>query len=105
MDRWLSEPSARLRGYRDDFFLKLMAAVQAGDPKTLDGVLRRQPAPGLRRVKVSLHVAQVLPKSCMRLAELTTPCHRAAGVLNGHRTAVPSGRVPLCLALSATSPQ
>ena len=42
LDRWLSEPSPRLRGYRDDFFLKLMAAVQAGDPQTLDGVLRRQ---------------------------------------------------------------
>jgi DNA-binding PadR family transcriptional regulator len=42
LDRWLSEPSARLRGYRDDFFLKLMAAVQAADPETLDGVLRRQ---------------------------------------------------------------
>jgi DNA-binding PadR family transcriptional regulator len=42
LDRWLSEPSTRLRGYRDDFFLKLMAAVQAGDPAVLEGVLRRQ---------------------------------------------------------------
>jgi hypothetical protein len=33
LHRWLSEPSPRLRGYRDDFFLKLMAAVQAGDRK------------------------------------------------------------------------
>jgi DNA-binding PadR family transcriptional regulator len=44
LDRWLSEPSARLRGYRDDFFLKLMAAAQAGDAQTLEGVLRRQRA-------------------------------------------------------------
>jgi DNA-binding PadR family transcriptional regulator len=44
LDRWLNEPSARLRGYRDDFFLKLMAAAQSGDPETLDGVLRRQRA-------------------------------------------------------------
>jgi DNA-binding PadR family transcriptional regulator len=44
LDRWLTEPSARLRGYRDDFFLKLMAAVQVGDPETLGGVLRRQRA-------------------------------------------------------------
>ena len=50
LDRWLSEPSARLRGYRDDFFLKLMAAVQAGDPETLDGVLRRQRAHLLREL-------------------------------------------------------
>ncbi|HEU5391227.1 MAG TPA: PadR family transcriptional regulator [Streptosporangiaceae bacterium] len=50
LDRWLSEPSARLRGYRDDFFLKLMAAVQLGDPETLDGVLRRQRAHLLREL-------------------------------------------------------
>ena len=50
LDRWLSEPSARLRGYRDDFFLKLMAAVQTGDQETLDGVLRRQRAHLLREL-------------------------------------------------------
>ncbi len=50
LDRWLNEPSPRLRGYRDDFFLKLMAAVQAGDPATLDGVLRRQRAYLLREL-------------------------------------------------------
>ncbi len=51
LDRWLAEPSARLRGYRDDFFLKLMAAVQAGDPATLEGVLRRQRAHLLRELR------------------------------------------------------
>jgi DNA-binding PadR family transcriptional regulator len=50
LDRWLSEPSPRLRGYRDDFFLKLMAAVQAGDPESLDSVLRRQRAHLLREL-------------------------------------------------------
>jgi DNA-binding PadR family transcriptional regulator len=44
LDQWLSEPSLRVRGYRDDFFLKLMAAVHAGDQAVLDGVLRRQRA-------------------------------------------------------------
>jgi DNA-binding PadR family transcriptional regulator len=44
LDRWLSEPSSRLHGYRDDFFLKLMAAVRTGDRATLDGVVRRQRA-------------------------------------------------------------
>src|SRR5579863_256870 len=44
LDRWLSEPAIPARGYRDDFFLKVMAAVRAGDPETLDGVLRRQRA-------------------------------------------------------------
>jgi DNA-binding PadR family transcriptional regulator len=50
LDRWLSEPSTRLRGYRDDFFLKLMAAAQSGDPEALDGVLRRQRAHLLREL-------------------------------------------------------
>lgn len=36
------EPSVRTRGYRDDFFLKVLAAPQAGDQATLAAVLRRQ---------------------------------------------------------------
>ena len=32
----------RTRGYRDDFFLKVLAAPQAGDQATLAAVLRRQ---------------------------------------------------------------
>jgi len=44
LDRWLSEPSARTRGYRDDFFLKVMAATQAADPAALSSVLRHQRA-------------------------------------------------------------
>jgi DNA-binding PadR family transcriptional regulator len=44
LDRWLNEPSVRTRGYRDDFFLKVMAAAQAGDPALLAAVLRRQRA-------------------------------------------------------------
>ena len=42
LDRWLNEPSVRTHGYRDDFFLKVMAAAQTGDPATLAAVLRRQ---------------------------------------------------------------
>jgi len=51
LERWLSEPSTRQRGYRDDFFLKLMAAAQANDEQTLDGVLRRQRAHLLRELR------------------------------------------------------
>jgi DNA-binding PadR family transcriptional regulator len=51
LDRWLNEPSVRTRGYRDDFFLKVMAAAQAGDPATLDAVLRRQRAHLLRELR------------------------------------------------------
>jgi hypothetical protein len=32
----------RARGYRDDFFLKVVAAAQGGEPATLAAVLRRQ---------------------------------------------------------------
>ena len=42
LDRWLNEPSMRTRGYRDDFYLKVMAAAQAGDPAMLAAVLRHQ---------------------------------------------------------------
>jgi DNA-binding PadR family transcriptional regulator len=51
LDRWLGEPSPRTRGYRDDFFLKLIAAVQSGDQGLLDGVLRRQRAHLLRELR------------------------------------------------------
>jgi DNA-binding PadR family transcriptional regulator len=44
LDRWLNEPSVRTRGYRDDFFLKVMAAAQTADPALLAAVLRRQRA-------------------------------------------------------------
>jgi DNA-binding PadR family transcriptional regulator len=42
LQQWLEEPSTRLRGYRDDFFLKVMAAARTGDRATVDGVLHRQ---------------------------------------------------------------
>jgi DNA-binding PadR family transcriptional regulator len=62
LDRWLAEPSTRQRGYRDDFFLKLMAAAQAGDQQTLDGVLRRQRTHLLRELR-SLAEAKAQPPS------------------------------------------
>ncbi|HEY7147242.1 MAG TPA: PadR family transcriptional regulator [Streptosporangiaceae bacterium] len=42
LDRWLDEPSPRTRGYRDDFFLKVMAAAQAGDAAALTRVITQQ---------------------------------------------------------------
>ena len=57
LGRWLSEPSARTRGYRDDFFLKVMAAAQAGDPAALAAVLRRQREHLLKELR-SLAVAR-----------------------------------------------
>ena len=50
LDRWLSEPAIAARGYRDDFFLKIMAAARSGDPATLPAVLSRQRAHLLRQL-------------------------------------------------------
>ncbi|HEY0716169.1 MAG TPA: PadR family transcriptional regulator [Streptosporangiaceae bacterium] len=51
LDRWLSEPSVRQRGYRDDFFLKVMAAARLGDPDALTQILGRQRAHLLRELR------------------------------------------------------
>lgn len=41
LNTWLAEPITRSRGYRDDFFLKLMAAAQRG-PAEPEKVIRTQ---------------------------------------------------------------
>ena len=51
LGRWLAEPSPRTRGYRDDFFLKVMAAAQMGDAAALRQVLSRQRAYLLRELR------------------------------------------------------
>lgn len=50
LDRWLAEPAIATRGYRDDFFLKVMAAVRSGDPAVLPAVLSQQRAHLLRQL-------------------------------------------------------
>jgi DNA-binding PadR family transcriptional regulator len=50
LDRWLAEPAIPARGYRDDFFLKVMAAVRSADPAVLPAVLGRQRAHLLRQL-------------------------------------------------------
>jgi DNA-binding PadR family transcriptional regulator len=51
LDRWLNEPSVRQRGYRDDFFLKVMAAARLGDPDALTQIVRRQRSHLLRELR------------------------------------------------------
>jgi DNA-binding PadR family transcriptional regulator len=65
LDRWLAEPSQRSRGYRDDFFLKVMAAVQAGDPATLAGVLSRQRTHLLRELRGLSEAMTASPNSAV----------------------------------------
>jgi DNA-binding PadR family transcriptional regulator len=76
LDRWLSEPSLRVRGYRDDFFLKVMAAVRAGDPATLSGVLARQRVHLLKELR-SLADAKMLaaPTAVISLLITTAELH------------------------------
>jgi DNA-binding PadR family transcriptional regulator len=50
LDRWLAEPAVPARGYRDDFFLKIMAAVRSADAATLTTVLSRQRGHLLRQL-------------------------------------------------------
>ena len=50
LERWLAEPAIPARGYRDDFFLKIMAAVRSADAATLPAVLRQQRAHLLRQL-------------------------------------------------------
>src|ERR1700761_7569237 len=51
LDRWLSEPSVRQRGYRDDFFLKVVAAARLGDPDALARIFHQQRAHLLRELR------------------------------------------------------
>ena len=50
LERWLAEPAIPARGYRDDFFLKIMAAVRSADAATLPAVLSQQRAHLLRQL-------------------------------------------------------
>ena len=71
LDRWLNEPSARTRGYRDDFFLKVMAAAQATDPAALSSVLRHQRAYLLTELR-SLAAARAIASQSPVTALLVT---------------------------------
>ena len=50
LECWLTEPAVRAHGYRDDFFLKVMAAARSGEQAVLNGVLDRQRAHLLREL-------------------------------------------------------
>jgi DNA-binding PadR family transcriptional regulator len=48
---WLAEPSPRTAGFRDDFFLKVMAAARTGDPSVVDSAVSTQRAFLLRELR------------------------------------------------------
>jgi hypothetical protein len=57
--RWPNRPSPRTRGYRDDFFLKVIAAVPTGDPGTMARVIGHQRTYLVRELH-SLHEARTV---------------------------------------------
>ena len=101
LDRWLSEPSVRPRGYRDDFFLKIVAAAESGNPALLAGVLSRQRLHLLRELR-SLTEAAAMTSTSPVVALLITAAElhvRAdlqivdaaeTGLQPGHPTAQPA---------------
>jgi DNA-binding PadR family transcriptional regulator len=75
LERWLSEPSSRLHGYRDDFFLKLMAAVRSGDPAVLDGLVRRQRAELMKELHALGEAKSHSPSSIVSLLVTAAELH------------------------------
>ncbi|MFI7081442.1 helix-turn-helix transcriptional regulator [Micromonospora sp. NPDC049903] len=51
LDRWLAEPSPRTGGFRDDFFLKIIAAARSGSPEAVRTVLTNQRGHLLRELR------------------------------------------------------
>lgn len=49
--RWLAEPSPRAGGFRDDFFLKIIAAARSGSPEVVRAVLANQRGHLLRELR------------------------------------------------------
>lgn len=78
LSRWLTEPSQRSRGYRDDFFLKVMAAAQAGDPGMLAAVLRRQRAYLLTELRSLAEARAAAPSPVVGLLVTAAELHARA---------------------------
>ena len=111
LDRWLREPSLQVRGYRDDFFLKVMAAVQSGDPATLSGVLSRQRVHLLKQLR-SLTEARALgaPPAVVSLLITAAELHIRAdlGVVDAAETTLATDPAAVISGQSSpglTSPQ
>jgi DNA-binding PadR family transcriptional regulator len=71
LDRWLAEPAVPARGYRDDFFLKVMAAVRSADPATLPAVLSGQRAHLLRQLHALAEARATTPATAVESLLIT----------------------------------
>ncbi|MGH3256688.1 MAG: PadR family transcriptional regulator [Streptosporangiaceae bacterium] len=111
LDRWLTEPAIPARGYRDDFFLKIMAAVRSGDPSALSAVLGRQRAHLLRQLHALAGArATTSPTAVESLLITAAELHIRAdlGVVDAAETTLttdPAAAITERSAPGATSPQ
>ncbi len=71
LGRWLAEPTTAARGYRDDFFLKIVAAVRSADPATLPAVLSRQRAHLLRQLHALASARATTPATAVESLLIT----------------------------------
>jgi DNA-binding PadR family transcriptional regulator len=71
LDRWLNEPAIPARGHRDDFFLKIMAAVRSADSATLPAVLSRQRAHLLRQLHALAGASATTPATAVESLLIT----------------------------------
>jgi DNA-binding PadR family transcriptional regulator len=71
LDRWLNEPAIPARGYRDDFFLKIMAAARGADPAALPAVLSRQRAHLLRQLHALADARAATPATAVESLLIT----------------------------------
>ena len=78
LSRWLTGPSPRSRGYRDDFFLKVMAAAQAGDADLLAAVLRGQRAYLLTELRSLAEARAAAPSPVVGLLVTAAELHARA---------------------------
>ena len=106
LDRWLAEPAIPARGYRDDFFLKVMAAVRSADPAVLPAVLGRQRAHLLRQLHALAGARTATTTAVESLLITAAELHIRAdlGVVDAAEKTLPSGPASTGPATAVTGP-
>jgi DNA-binding PadR family transcriptional regulator len=106
LDRWLAEPAIPARGYRDDFFLKIMAAVRSADPATLDTVLSGQRAHLLRQLHALADARTAASTAVESLLVTAAELHTRAdlGVVDAAEKTLSAGPVAAAGEQPAASP-
>jgi DNA-binding PadR family transcriptional regulator len=106
LDRWLAEPAIPTRGYRDDFFLKVMAAVRSADPAVLPAVLSRQRAHLLRQLHALAGARTATTTAVESLLITAAELHTRAdlGVVDAAEKTLTTGPAATGPATAATGP-